>query len=113
MSLAEVMIPSLRVIQVQKKEKEKEVFTVERCEDLERLDEKREEAQECSHKYRQRMTEAYDRTTKERVFTKGQLVLKTTDHVRRGMAGLTKFLPKWERPFVVREAHASGYYHLA
>ena len=31
-------------MQAQKKEKEKGVFTVERCEDLEGLDEKREEA---------------------------------------------------------------------
>ena len=31
----EVMIPSLRVMQMRKKEKEKEVFTVEKCKDLE------------------------------------------------------------------------------
>ena len=43
MSPVEV-IPSLRVIQMRKKEKEKEVFMVERFEDLEGLDEKREEA---------------------------------------------------------------------
>ena len=35
-----------------KKEKEKEVFTAESCDDLEGLDEKREEAQERSRKYR-------------------------------------------------------------
>ena len=29
-----------------------------------------------------KMTEAYDRTIKEKVFTEGQLVLKTVDHVR-------------------------------
>ena len=46
MSPAEVITPFLRVMQMRKKEKEKEVFTVERCEDLEGLDEKREEAQE-------------------------------------------------------------------
>ena len=50
MSPAKVMTPSLRVMQMRKKEKEKEVFTAERCEDLEGLDEKREEAQECSLK---------------------------------------------------------------
>ena len=48
MSLAEIMTPSLRVMQMQEKEKEGEVFTVERFKDLEELDEKREEAQECS-----------------------------------------------------------------
>ena len=78
---------------------------------MEGLDEKREEAQERSHRYRQRMTEAYGRTIKERMFIEGQLVLRTVDHVRRGMAGLSKFSPKWEGPFMVREAHVSGYYH--
>ena len=42
--LAEIMTPSLRVMQMQEKEKEEEVFAAERCEDLEGLDEKREKA---------------------------------------------------------------------
>ena len=82
------------------------------CKDLEGLDEKREEAQECSCKYRQRMTKTYSRTIKERMFTEGKLMLRTIDHVRRGMTGLCKFSPKWEESFVVREAHVNGYYHL-
>ena len=61
----EVMTPSLRVMQIQGKQKDEEAFTAERCEDLEGLDERREEAQECSHKYKQRMTEAYGKMTKE------------------------------------------------
>ena len=44
-SPAEVMTPSLRIMQIQGKEKEEEVFVAERCEDLEGLDERREEAQ--------------------------------------------------------------------
>ena len=52
MSLAEVMTLSLRVMQMREKEKEKEVFAVERYEDLEMLDERREEAQERSRRYR-------------------------------------------------------------
>ena len=48
MSLVEIMIPSLRVMQMREKEKEGEVFAAERFEDLEGLDEKREEAQERS-----------------------------------------------------------------
>nr|XP_023872143.1 uncharacterized protein K02A2.6-like [Quercus suber] len=72
-SPAEMKTPSLRVIQMQEKEREEEVFAVERCEDLERLDEKKEKAQECSHRYRQKMTEAYGKMTKERVFTEGNL----------------------------------------
>ena len=69
-SLAEIITPSLRVMQMQEKEKDEEVFVAEKCEDLEGLDEKREKAQERSRKHRQKMTEAYGRMTKERVFTK-------------------------------------------
>ena len=93
---------------MREKEKEGEVFVVERCEDLEGLDEKREKAQECNRRYRQKMTEAYGRMTKERVFTEGQLVLKVADYVRRGMEGPSKFEPKWEGPLVIREAHKVG-----
>ena len=49
------------------------------------------------------MTEAYGRMTKERVFAERQLVLKVADYVRRGMVGPSKFAPKWEGPFVIRE----------
>ena len=81
---------------MREKEKEGEVFAAERCEDLEGLDENREKAQECNRRYRQKMAEAYGRMTKERVFTEGQLVLKVADYIRRGMAGPSKFEPKWE-----------------
>ena len=84
----------------------------ERCEGLEGLNEKREKAQERSRRYRQKMTEAYCRMTKERVFAEGQLVLKVADYVRRGLGGPFKFTPKWEGPLVIREVHQSGYYRL-
>ena len=41
MSQAKVMIHSLRVMQAQKRENEKEVFAAERCKDLEGLEKKR------------------------------------------------------------------------
>ena len=90
---------------MQEKEKEEEVFAAERHEDLEGLDENREKAQKRSRRYRQKMTEAYNRMTKKRVFTKGQLVLKVANYIRQGMAGPSKFASKWEGPFVIREAH--------
>ena len=71
-----------------------DLFAPERCEDLEGLDEKKEKAQERSRRYRQKMTEAYGKMTKEKVFAEGQLVLKVADYVRRGMAGPSKFAPK-------------------
>ena len=64
-SPAEIMTPSLRVMQMQEKEKEGEVFAAERFESLEELDEKREKAQERSRRYRQKMTEAYGRMTRK------------------------------------------------
>ena len=46
------------------------------------------------------------------MFVEGQLVLNVADYVRRGMAGPSKFAPKWEGPIVIREAHQNGYYRL-
>ena len=106
------MTPSLRVMQTREKEKEEEVFAAERCEDLEGLDEKRGKAQERSRRYRQKMTEVYGRMTKERVFTEEQLVLKVANYVRRGLAGPSKFVPKWEGSLIIRKVHQSGYYRL-
>ena len=97
---------------MREKEKEGEVFAEKRFEDLEELDENREEAQERSWRYRQKMTEANGRMTKERVFAEGQLMLKVADYVRRGLAGPSKFTPKWEGPLMIRETHQSGYYRL-
>ena len=59
------------------------------------------------------MIEVHGRTTKERLFAEGQLMLKIVDHVKQGMAEPSKFSPKWEGPFAVRETHASEYYRLA
>ena len=97
---------------MQEKEKEGEVFVAKMCEDLEGLDEKREKVQEHNRRYRQKMTKTYGRMTKNRVFVEGQLMLKVADYVRQGMAGPSKFAPKWEGPLVIREAHQSGYYRL-
>ena len=47
-----------------------------------RVRQKEEEAQEHSRRYKQRMTEAYGKTIKERMFTERQLVLRTANHVR-------------------------------
>ena len=59
------------------------------------------------------MAEAYSKMTKEKVFAEGPLVLKAADHIRRGMAGQSKFSPKWKGPLVIRKAHTSGYYRFA
>ena len=50
-SPAKIMTPFLKVMQMREKEKEGEVFAAKRFEDLEELDEKREETQERSRRY--------------------------------------------------------------
>lgn len=112
-SPTKLLLPSLRVIQAQKKENEENVFLAERCKDLEGLDEKMNEAEEHGRKYRKMMVGAYRKTMRERVFTKGRLVLKVAEHIRRGMASPSKFAPKWEGSFLIREANASECYCLA
>ena len=47
------------------------------------------------------------------MFKEGQLVLRIADHVKQGIAGPSKFSPKWKWPFVVKETHVSEYYRLA
>ena len=80
--------------------------------DLEGLDEEREVARRRSLRYQQRMAKAYARTVHPRAFTEGQLMLRTAKHVRRNLPGPSKFVPKWEGPYIIREAHDSGYYYL-
>ena len=58
------------------------------------------------------MTKAYAQTVHLRAFTEGLLVLRTAEHVRRNLPGPSKFVPKWEGPYIIREAHDSGYYYL-
>ena len=39
-------------------------------------------------------------------------MLRAAKHVRRNILGSSKFTTKWEGPYVVKEAHDSGYYYL-
>ena len=58
------------------------------------------------------MDKAYAQTVHLRAFTEGQLVLRSVKHVRKNVLGSSKFDPKWEGPFIIREAYDSGYYYL-
>ena len=66
-----------------------------------------------TQRYQQQMANAYNKATKSRVFVKGQMVLKAADHIKRNLLAPSKFAPSWEGPYLIREASASGYYHLA
>ena len=59
------------------------------------------------------MAKAYAQAVNLRAFTKGQLVLRTAEHVRRNLLGPSKFALKWEGPYIIRGAHDSGYYNLS
>ena len=58
------------------------------------------------------MVKAYAQTIHPKAFTKGQLVLRATEHVRKNVPRPSKFAPKWEGPYIIRKAHDSKYYYL-
>ena len=59
------------------------------------------------------MAKAYGQIVHPRAFVEGQLVLRAAEHVRKNVPGPSKFAIKWEGPYIIREAHDSGYYYLA
>ena len=58
------------------------------------------------------MARAYAQAVRPKAFTEGQLELRTAEHVRRNLPRPSKFAPKWEGPYIIREAHDNGYYYL-
>ena len=38
--------------------------------------------------------------------------MRTAEHLRRNLPGPSKFVLKLEGPYIIREAHDSGYYYL-
>ena len=81
--------------------------------ELEALDEKRLQAQQRIELYQARISRAFNKKVKQRVFQKGDLVLA----VRRPMVMTHKtkgkFQPKWEGPFIVETVYSNGAYRLA
>ena len=83
-----------------------------RLQELEALDEKRLQAQQCIKLYQARISKAFNKKVKQRVFQKGDLVLA----VRRPMIMMHetkgKFQPKWEGLFVIETIYSNGAYRL-
>ena len=77
------------------------------------MEEARELAQVRSLRYHQKLANAYEKTLQTRIFAKSQMVLRTVDHVRRGLPSPSKFAPNWEGLYLIREAYDSGYYKLS
>jgi hypothetical protein len=112
-SPTELLVPSPRILHGTDLEADADICAEAKVADLERLEEARELAQVHSLRYHQKLAGAYEKTLQTRIFAKGQMVLRTVDHVRRGLPSPSKFAPNWEGPYLIRKAYDSGYYKLA
>ena len=107
----EIQIPSLRIALATKMtEADNDRL---RLQELEALDEKRLQAQQRIELYQARISRAFNKKVKQRVFQKGDLVLA----VRRPMVMTYKtkgmFQSKWEGSFIVKTVYSNGAYRLA
>uniref|UniRef100_A0A2N9FIH6 Integrase catalytic domain-containing protein n=1 Tax=Fagus sylvatica TaxID=28930 RepID=A0A2N9FIH6_FAGSY len=84
-----------------------------RMADLEGLDEARDLAKAKAQRNYQKMANVYSKALRVRIFAEGQMVLKAAEFVRRNLPSPSKFSPNWDGPYIIREAHGSGYYRLS
>ena len=84
-----------------------------RMADLEGLDEARDLAKVRNQRNYQKMANIYSKALRVRIFVEGQMVLKAAKFVRRNLPSPSKFSPNWDGPYIIREAHGSGYYRLS
>jgi ribonuclease HI len=89
----ELLVPSPRMLQGTELEADVAMCAEARVADLESLDESRELALARNLRYHQKLANAYGKTVHTRIFSQGQMVLKTADHVRRGLPSPSKFTP--------------------
>ena len=108
----ELIIPTPRVVFEEIQEDTDSTHDKGRLANLKGLEEKQEVSRRRSQRYQQRMAKAYGQTIHPRIFTEGQLVLRAAEHVRKNIPRFSKFALKWEGPYIIREAHNSGYYYL-
>ena len=111
-SPVELVVLTPRVVLEESQEDTEDTNNEKRLADLEGVEEERELAKRRSQRYQQRMTRAYAQAVRPSAFTEGQLVLRTAEHVRKNLPGPSKFAPKWEGSYIIKEAHDSGYYYL-
>ena len=106
----EIQIPSLRIaLATEITDEEQHIL---RLQELEALDDKRLQAQQQIELYQARISKAYDKKVRERIFKKCNLVLsvrrpKVMTHKTKG-----KFNLKWEDPYVVESVYSNGAYRL-
>jgi len=79
---------------------------------LEALDEKQPQAQQHIELYQTRISKAFNKKVKQKVFQKGDLVLA----IKRPMIMMHKIKgkvqPKWEGPFIIETVYLNGAYRL-
>jgi len=81
--------------------------------ELEALNEKWLQAQQCIELYQARISKAFNKKVKERVFQKGDLVLVIRWPMVMTHKIKDKFQPKWEGSFVIETVYSNGAYRLA
>uniref|UniRef100_A0A2N9GY06 Uncharacterized protein n=1 Tax=Fagus sylvatica TaxID=28930 RepID=A0A2N9GY06_FAGSY len=112
-SPTELVVPSPRVMQGSELEVDANICAEARMADLEGLDEARDLAKAKSQRNYQKMANVYSKALRVRIFAKGQMVLKAAEFVKRNLPSPSKFSPNWDGPYIIREAHGSGYYRLS
>uniref|UniRef100_A0A2N9G4R5 RNA-directed DNA polymerase n=1 Tax=Fagus sylvatica TaxID=28930 RepID=A0A2N9G4R5_FAGSY len=112
-SPTELVVPSPRVMQGSELEVDANMCAEARMADLEGLDEARDLAKAKSQRNYQKMANVYSKALRVRIFAEGQMVLKAAEFVRRNLPSPSKFSPNWDGPYIIREAHGSGYYRLS
>uniref|UniRef100_A0A2N9HCQ8 Integrase catalytic domain-containing protein n=1 Tax=Fagus sylvatica TaxID=28930 RepID=A0A2N9HCQ8_FAGSY len=112
-SPTELVVPSPRVMQGSELETDANMCAEARMADLEGLDEARDLAKAKSQRNYQKMANVYGKALRVRIFAEGQMVLKAAEFVRRNLPSPSKFSPNWDGPYIIREAHGSGYYRLS
>jgi len=83
-----------------------------RLQELEALDEKRLQAQQHTELYQARISKAFNKKVKQRVFQKGDLVLAIRRPMIMTHKTKGKFQPKWEGPLVIETVYSNGAYRF-
>ena len=112
-SPTELVVPSPRVMQGSELEVDANMRGETWMTDLEGLDEAKEFAKARSQRNYQKIANVYSKALRVRVFEEEQMVLKATEFVRRSLPSPYKFSPNWDRPYIIWEAHESGYHKLS
>ena len=83
-----------------------------RLQELEALDEKRLETQQCLECYQALLSSAFNKRVKPRSFQVGDLVLAVRRPIITTHRTCNKFTSKWDGPYVVQEVYTNRAYKL-